>query len=40
MQKEIKSKNKGFIKESKEFIKKSNVVDLAIGVIIGSAFGK
>ncbi len=29
-----------FIKEFKEFAIKGNVVDLAIGVIIGAAFGK
>jgi large conductance mechanosensitive channel len=29
----------GFIKEFKEFAVKGNVVDLAIGVIIGGAFG-
>jgi len=29
-----------FIKEFKEFISRGNVVDLAIGIIIGSAFGK
>ena len=29
-----------FIKEFKEFISKGNVMDLAIGVIIGGAFGK
>lgn len=28
------------IKEFKEFISKGNVVDLAVGVIVGSAFGK
>lgn len=28
------------IKEFKEFISKGNVVDLAVGVIIGGAFGK
>ncbi len=28
------------LKEFKEFISKGNVIDLAIGVIIGSAFGK
>jgi large conductance mechanosensitive channel len=28
------------IKEFKEFISRGNVIDLAIGVIIGSAFGK
>jgi large conductance mechanosensitive channel len=30
----------GMIKEFKEFAMKGNVVDLAIGVIIGGAFGK
>lgn len=30
----------GFIKEFKEFAVKGNVMDLAIGVIIGGAFGK
>ena len=30
----------GFIKEFKEFALKGNVVDLAVGVIIGAAFGK
>jgi len=30
----------GFIKEFKEFALKGNVIDLAIGVIIGGAFGK
>ena len=30
----------GFLKEFKEFAVKGNVVDLAIGVIIGGAFGK
>lgn len=30
----------GMIKEFKEFAMKGNVVDLAIGVIIGAAFGK
>ncbi len=29
-----------FVKEFKEFISKGNVMDLAIGVIIGGAFGK
>lgn len=31
---------KNFIKEFKEFAVKGNVMDLAIGVIIGGAFGK
>ena len=30
----------GLIKEFKEFAMKGNVVDLAVGVIIGGAFGK
>jgi len=30
----------GFVKEFKEFALKGNVIDLAVGVIIGSAFGK
>ena len=31
---------KDIIKEFKEFIARGNVIDLAVGVIIGSAFGK
>ncbi|MDR3125999.1 MAG: large-conductance mechanosensitive channel protein MscL [Candidatus Nomurabacteria bacterium] len=31
---------KDFIKEFKKFIGRGNVVDLAVGVIIGGAFGK
>ena len=30
----------GFVKEFKEFAMKGNVVDLAVGVVIGAAFGK
>ena len=30
----------GFIGEFKEFIAKGNVMDLAVGVVIGAAFGK
>ena len=30
----------GFIKEFKDFAFKGNVIDLAVGVIIGGAFGK
>ncbi|MDC8103262.1 MULTISPECIES: large conductance mechanosensitive channel protein MscL [Chryseobacterium] len=30
----------GFLKEFKEFAVKGNVIDLAVGVIIGAAFGK
>ena len=35
-----KEKAKGIIKEFKEFISKGNVVDMAVGVIVGAAFGK
>ena len=31
---------KEFIKEFKAFIAKGNVLDMAVGVVIGSAFGK
>ncbi|NEN76463.1 large conductance mechanosensitive channel protein MscL [Pelistega sp. NLN82] len=34
------SKAKGFLKEFQEFAVKGNMVDLAVGVIIGAAFGK
>lgn len=30
----------GFIKEFKTFIKKGSVMDMAIGIVIGAAFGK
>jgi large conductance mechanosensitive channel len=30
----------GFVKEFKQFVMQGNVVDLAIGVIIGASFGK
>lgn len=33
-------KAKGFVKEFKEFAMKGNVIDLAVGVIIGGAFQK
>ena len=36
---DVKEKSKGFVKEFGEFIKKGNVVDMAVGVVIGSAFG-
>lgn len=36
--KKEKAKAKGFIKEFKEFILRGNVMDMAIGVIIGGAF--
>ena len=35
-----KAKAKGFINGFKNFITRGNVVDMAIGVIIGGAFGK
>lgn len=34
------SKKKGFMAEFKEFIARGNVMDMAVGVIIGGAFGK
>ena len=37
--KKAKEKSKGFIKEFKEFALKGNVMDMAVGVIIGAAFG-
>jgi large conductance mechanosensitive channel len=30
----------GFIKEFKEFAMRGNVIDMAVGIVIGSAFGK
>ena len=30
----------GFIKEFKQFAMRGNVVDMAVGIIIGGAFGK
>ncbi len=33
-------KTKGFIAEFRDFITKGNVMDMAVGVIIGGAFGK
>lgn len=30
----------GFLKEFKEFAMRGNVIDLAVGVVIGAAFGK
>ena len=38
--KKIKEKSLGFVGEFKEFIAKGNVMDLAIGVVIGTAFSK
>ena len=34
----MKEKGKGFLKEFKEFVMRGNVMDMAIGVIIGSSF--
>lgn len=31
---------KGFVSDFKDFIAKGNVIDMAVGVIIGAAFGK
>ena len=36
----IKEKTTGFISEFKTFIARGNVLDMAVGVIIGGAFGK
>lgn len=36
----IAEKGSKTLKEFKDFISKGNVIDLAVGVIIGSAFGK
>lgn len=36
----MKDKAKGFFAEFKEFISRGNVLDMAIGVIIATAFGK
>ena len=33
------AKGKGFIGEFKEFVMRGNVMDMAVGVIIGAAFG-
>lgn len=35
---ELKKKGKGFLGEFKEFVLRGNVMDMAIGVIIGGAF--
>lgn len=36
----MKNKTKGLIAEFKEFISRGNVLDMAVGVIIATAFGK
>lgn len=38
--KEVGSKTKGFMTEFREFATRGNLIDMAIGVIIGGAFGK
>ena len=38
--KKIKKVRKGFFSGFKDFVTKGNVIDLAVGVIIGGAFGK
>ena len=38
--KSVKENGGGLIKEFKDFIARGNVIDLAVGVVIGSAFGK
>jgi large conductance mechanosensitive channel len=38
--KEIDKHSRSFVKEFKEFAIRGNVIDLAVGVIIGAAFGK
>jgi len=34
------SKSKGFVKEFRDFIARGNVIDLAVGVVIGAAFNR
>ncbi len=36
----VAGKSRGMMKEFKEFAMKGNVMDLAVGVVIGGAFGK
>lgn len=38
MKKEMKAKRQGFFKDFKKFITRGNVVDMAVGVIVGGAF--
>lgn len=40
MKKELKKKGSSMFKEFRDFIQRGNVMDLAVGVIIGAAFGK
>lgn len=36
----IRGKSVGFVKDFKAFISRGNVVDMAVGVVVGGAFGK
>lgn len=36
--KKVQNKAKGFIGEFKEFVSRGNVVDMAVGVVVGTAF--
>lgn len=36
----LKKKGKGFLTEFREFIMRGNVIDMAVGVVIATAFGK
>ena len=38
MAKDKKKKDKGFVAEFKKFIMRGNVMDMAVGVIVGGAF--
>ena len=40
MKKDLKKKGSSMFKEFGDFLKRGNVMDLAVGVIIGAAFGK
>ena len=40
MKKGLKKKGSSMVKEFRDFIQRGNVMDLAVGVIIGAAFGK
>src|SRR5574344_523063 len=37
---DVKKKSKSLLNEFKDFINKGNAMDLAVGVVIGAAFGK
>ncbi|MBE6780110.1 MAG: large conductance mechanosensitive channel protein MscL [Ruminococcaceae bacterium] len=36
----LKKKGKGFVAEFRDFIMRGNVIDMAVGVIVATAFGK